>query len=46
MLRSICLLVAVMLSVVACATTSGEAPGSYYKCDRNGDREQRVACRP
>ena len=46
MLRSILLLAAVMLSMVACGSLSGEPPGSYYKCDRNGDREQRVACMP
>jgi len=41
MLRCACLLVATSLFLGACAAS---APGSLYGCDRNGDREQRVAC--
>jgi len=44
MLRCACLLVATSLFLGACAAPAASAPGSLYGCDRNGDREQRVAC--
>jgi len=46
--RSICLLAAAAAAVAllaACAAPA-ESTGSFYRCDRNGEREQRVACEP
>lgn len=43
--RSICLLAAALALLAACAAPA-ESTGSYYRCDRNGEREQRVACEP
>ena len=44
MLRCACLLVVTSLFLGACAAPVESAMGSLYRCDRNGDREQRVAC--
>jgi hypothetical protein len=44
MLRCACLLVVTSLFLGACAAPVASATGSLYRCDRNGDREQRVAC--
>jgi len=43
--RSICLLAAAVALLAACAAPQ-EPTGSFYRCDRNGEREQRVACEP
>jgi len=43
--RLICLL-AVVAALAACATSPASKPDSFYRCDRNGEREQRVACEP
>ena len=43
--RLICLL-AVVAALAACATSPASRPDSFYRCDRNGEREQRVACEP
>jgi hypothetical protein len=37
-------MVATGLFLGACAASVESVPGSPYQCDRNGDREQRVAC--
>jgi hypothetical protein len=44
--RLICLLAAAIALLTACATSPDGPPGTYYKCNRNGDREQRAACEP
>lgn len=44
MARSVCLLAAAAALLAACAGPSGSDPGSFYHCDRNGEREQRVMC--
>ena len=44
--RSICLLAAAVTLLTACAAPAVSDIGSFYHCDRNGEREQRVACQP
>jgi len=45
MLRWVCLLAATTVLLGACASpTRPVTTSSPYQCDRNGDREQRVAC--
>jgi hypothetical protein len=44
--RSICLLAAAVTLLTACAAPAASDIGSFYHCDRNGDREERVACQP
>jgi len=39
-------LAAATLLLAACAGPTGPDTGSFHRCDRNGDREQRVACEP
>jgi hypothetical protein len=46
LMRSIVPLVASAMLLVACAASPASSPDSYHRCDRNGDREQRVACEP
>jgi hypothetical protein len=43
-MRSMCLLAAAVTLLAACAGPRDPDPGSFYHCDRNGEREQRVAC--
>jgi len=46
MMRSIYLLAVAATLLTACATSPTSSPDSFYRCDRNGEREQRVACEP
>ena len=43
MMRLIYLLALAAALLTACAM-SPTSPDSFYRCDRNGEREQRVAC--
>jgi len=45
MMRLIYLLALAAALLTACAM-SPTSPDSFYRCDRNGEREQRVACEP